>query len=57
MLKKKTVHAQENRMNTLLKNFRSVESYINIMDILRNLQLSLATPNDTRPAVPEDALP
>lgn len=57
MLKKKTVHAQENRMNTLLKNFRSVESYINIMDIIRNLQLSLATPNENSPAIPEDTLP
>ncbi len=44
-------------MNTLLKNFKNVESYINIMDILRNLHLSLATPTDAASTPPDDALP
>lgn len=44
MMKKNTVRAKENRMNTLLKNFKNVESYINIMDIIHNLQISLAIP-------------
>jgi hypothetical protein len=41
LLKKKQQKYQENRMNTLLKNFKNVESYINIMDIIQDLQLNM----------------
>lgn len=37
MLKKKKSRNQENRINALFKNFKTVESYINIMDIIKNL--------------------
>jgi hypothetical protein len=57
MMKKRTVRAQENRMNTLLKNFKNVESYINIMDIIRNLQLSLAAPALLPPTTAPDQVP
>jgi hypothetical protein len=46
MMKKNTARPRENRMNTLLKNFKNVDSYINIMDIIQKLQVSLDTPKD-----------
>lgn len=57
MMKKNTVRAKENRMNTLLKNFKNVDSYINIMDIIHNLQISLAIPQEEVHVESEDNLP
>jgi hypothetical protein len=57
MLKKRQTRCQENRMNTLLKNFKTVESYINIMDIICNLQLSLDTPANEHPKQQDNQLP
>lgn len=47
MLKKKKTRNQENRINALFKNFKTVESYINIMDIVKNLQLDFAKDSPT----------
>ena len=41
LLKKKQVKYQETRMSALLQNFKNVESYINILDIIKNLELDL----------------
>ena len=52
MLKKKKTRNQENRINALFKNFKTVESYINIMDIVKNLQLDF---NKDSPGLSKEA--
>ena len=39
--KKQLKHREPSKLNHLFKNFKGVESYVNIMDIIRNLPIEM----------------